>query len=442
MKPFRTLLDRARSGSPLVWTIGLWSAFLIVHAIVLQLGWWLPNQPMGDVPNVYAPWSSWAVDSGYLVGVDEPWVYPPLALLPMVAARLFFFVGDYIHQWSLLVTVLNAVGFGVLLGRGRSVPRRVAAAFWLVFVLALGPVGLYRIDAITVPLAVVAVLWIARRPKVAALLLAVGAWIKIWPGALVIAAVVALRSRVSILVTAIGTSVVVAATVVALGGAGNLFGFLTEQSDRGLQVEAPISLAYVWGALIGVRGTSIHYNSEIITFQVTGPGASFLASAMTPLLVLVAGAVAALGILRLRAGVPARRLLPPLALALVTVFIVVNKVGSPQFHTWLLAPIVLWLLWDRRAALPFAVAAAASALLTQLIYPVFYDLVLAASPFGVILLTARNCILIGLLIGSVRHVASLGREPVDVLGAARRATATIASRAVTGPVETRGPAAD
>ena len=68
-------------------------AFVVVHVGVALLGWFLPNAPMGDVYLVYEPWSSAALSVGIvngenvgIVGLTVPWVYPQLALLPMVLA--------------------------------------------------------------------------------------------------------------------------------------------------------------------------------------------------------------------------------------------------------------------------------------------------------------------------------------------------------------------
>jgi len=57
-----------------------------VHVLVAVLGFVLPNQPMGDVHNVYDPWSSWALEGRTVVGITETWVYPQLALVPMILA--------------------------------------------------------------------------------------------------------------------------------------------------------------------------------------------------------------------------------------------------------------------------------------------------------------------------------------------------------------------
>ena len=76
--------------------------------------------------------------------------------------------------------------------------------------------------------------------------------------------------------------------------------------------------------------------------------------------------------------------------ALTAALIVFNKVGSPQFMTWLVAPIVLGLVLDRRRWRSVAVFALVVAALTQSVYPLTYDgLLLAAPPIcGVHMYTA------------------------------------------------------
>ena len=69
---------------------------------------------------------------------------------------------------------------------------------------------------------------------------------------------------------------------------------------------------------------------------------------MTPLLVVAVAAVAGLGAFKAWRGASFVRLFPPLALALVLAFIVFNKVGSPQYMTWIIAPLVVGLVIDRR----------------------------------------------------------------------------------------------
>src|SRR5690606_23732598 len=108
--------------------------------------------------------------------------------------------------------------FAVLLGRKTSGRREAAAWWWLGFLALLGPIALARIDSITVPLAVVALLVVAKHPFVAGVLLALATWMKVWPAALIGALLVASGSRRTILVAGAVTSAAIAVVVIALGG--------------------------------------------------------------------------------------------------------------------------------------------------------------------------------------------------------------------------------
>jgi hypothetical protein len=131
-------------------------------------------------------------------------------------------------------------------------------------------------------------------------------------------------------------------------------------------------------------------------------------------------AVAVLGGLAVRAGAPIARVLPTLSLALVLVLIAVNKVGSPQYLTWLIAPIVLGIAWrGRRFAVPAALALGLAAL-THIVYPYLYGLLLSAWPPMVAILTVRN---VGYLVLLGWCVAELLRARREVLG--RRAATRV-----------------
>lgn len=388
--------------------LAAWVGFVVVHILVAVSGWLLPSQPMGDVVLVYQPWSASAAQGGAIVGITEPWVYPHVALVPMLLAQLLALPlttllgaqSAYLVAWALLVTIGDLLAFAVLLGRGRHRARVIAGGFWALAILLLGPVGLYRIDAVVVPLAVIGGLWLVRRPAVGAVLLTLGAWIKIWPGALVLAAVVALRAWAQIAVAAALTAAGVIVLLLLLGAGPHLFGFLGAQTGRGLQIEAVAATPFLWMAAAG--SASIAYSFDILTFQVEAPGVGAVADALTPVMIIVVAAVVALGIWRARAGAEWHQLLPPLALSLVVALIVTNKVGSPQFQTWLFAPVVLWLVVDRARAMAPAVLTLTLSALTFTIYPVLYDSLLGAGLVPILVLTARNVLLLVLLAVSIR----------------------------------------
>ncbi|WP_314100924.1 glycosyltransferase 87 family protein [uncultured Frigoribacterium sp.] len=406
----------------------LWSAFVIVHLVVGHAALTGPNQPMGDVWSVYRTWMQQGVGGGDWVGVDRPWVYPLLAAVPMLLARVG---GDahYGQAWLTIVLLLDAGAFAVLTGglRGR---RHVAPAWWwLLFLLALGPIAVGRIDAVTVPFAIVGLLLLSSRPTAASVLLTVAAWIKVWPAALVVAAVVALRGRArrDVVVGAVATTVTVVAISLVLGSGATVLGFVGEQAGRGLQVESPTATAWLWRAAAGMPGAFVYYDHQILTYQVEGDGVGTAARLTTVLMGLVVLLVLLLGLRAVRRGASAVNLLAPLSLAFVTALIVTNKVGSPQFVSWLAPPVVIGLVLARRggaaaaggsaaagparavpaAAVP-AVLAVGIAALTQVIYPWEYQALLGVEPWMLVLITVRNLGEVALLVVALVQLWRVG----------------------------------
>jgi hypothetical protein len=399
--------------------IALWVVFVAVHALTAGLGWIYPSQPMGDVVLVYEPWATTAASGGPIVGVTETWVYPQLALAPLLLAKamslplvgLLGVSGAYLVAWAVLVTALDALAFAVLLGRSPSAARRTAAWFWSAALLLLGPIALYRLDAVTLSIVLIAGLWLVSRPALAAALLAVGAWIKIWPGAVLLAAIVAARHRLRMIIAAVAVTAAVIVALLLLGAREHLFGFLTQQGGRGLQIEAVAATPFLWAVPGG--SARIEYSFDILTFQVAAPGADLVGTALSAVMLVVVVGILALAGRKATRGAAVARLLPPLALSLVTALIVTNKVGSPQFQVWLIAPVILWIVFDRvRAAVP-AVVVLVLCGLTCLVYPLGYDALLRGEVLPIVILSARNLLLVVLLVIGIRAVL---RVPADGRG--------------------------
>jgi hypothetical protein len=320
----------------------------------------------------------------------------------MIVAKTLVWFSSYSLAWAVLVAVLDAVAFAFLLGRGSSRPRRIAASYWIAFVALLGPIAIFRIDAISVPIALVGLLLAARHPRVAGMLVGAATWIKVWPAALVAALVVSLRRRWSVVWGGAAVSLVIVAVVAAAGGSANLLSFVAEQGGRGLQIEAVAATPFVFG----LGGAVVEYSYEILTFQVVGAGTEAVSDALTPIMAIVVLAVCGMGAWRVRGGAPTVRVLPPLALALVAALIVTNKVGSPQFQSWLVVPILLWIVWDRRRAIAPAVLVLVIAALTHIVYPIVYQRILETQTPALVVLAARNVVLVVLLVWAVAAVWS------------------------------------
>jgi hypothetical protein len=373
-----------------------------------MLGLYGPGLPLGDVTFVYRFWVQHGFETGSWVGIDTVWVYPIVALVPMLIASLF---GPdlYASTWLSFVMLVDAAAFAVLIGFGRD--RRLAPVgwWWLAFLVLLGPVALGRIDSITVPIAIVGVLVLTTAPRLAAVLLTIATWIKVWPAALIAAAIVALRTRVTIAATAAIASAAIIVVALLFGAGGNLFSFITQQTGRGLQVESPIATFWMWDAFATHSTRSIvYYDQAILTYQVVGPGSTQAASVMTPLLAVVTAMLLVLGIVAKRRGVPVLEMLPALMLAITTALILFNKVGSPQFVTWLAVSLIFGLTASITGHGPSfrtpVVLTLVIAGMTQALYPYLYDQLLGLDFTLLLVLSARNVLYIVLLFWAVMTV--------------------------------------
>jgi len=383
--------DRARA--VVTHPVTLWGAFVLVHLALGLLCLTHPSLPMGDVTIVYEFWMHRGVDDGLWVGLDTAWVYPLLAIVPMALSAMFGWT-FYASTWLTLAMAVDAVAFAVLLHRGR--PDRAttpAAWWWIAFLVAVGPIALGRIDTFATAVAVVGVLVIVGRPALGSALFTIAAWMKVWPAALVAAAVIALRSRLVVLAAAAATTAVVLGVGLALGGGASLFSFITEQTGRGLQIESPLALPAMWAAWAHA-GPSIYYDHDILTYQLRGPGTQLAAALSTPLLAAAVLAIVVLGVVGARRGPPAARMLPLLVLAFTIALITFNKVGSPQFAVWLAVPILFGLVTARLEGGPsFRVPAVLTLLigaLTQVVYPYWYGKLLGLDTVVLVALSARN----------------------------------------------------
>ena len=205
------------------------------------------------------------------------------------------------------------------------------------------------------------------------------------------------------------TAAVVLGTYLS-GGLPRIADFLVNQGERGMQLEATFSTPWVWLSVFDVAGARMADNVAINSTEVYGPGAEVVAFLMQPLLVLAVLAGAVLLVRALRRGAEREELFYEGALMMTTVFIVFNKVGSPQFMIWL-APVVVaglvhdWQRWRTPAALLMGIAVT-----TFVIYPLFYTPLIHAHPVMAAILTTRNVLLVVLLWWSVKRTAELGRK--------------------------------
>jgi hypothetical protein len=410
---------RSRFAAWALHPITLWVAFVLVHFWLGMLGLFAPGLPLGDVTLVYKFWVEHGLVSHQWVGLDTPGVYPVVALLPMIAAYVFG-PGAYASTWLSLVMLVDAAAFAVIMGFGRDRRLALVAWWWLGLLVLLGPVAVGRIDSIVAPVGIVGLLCLGAAPRLAGVLLTVAAWIKVWPAALVAAVLIAVRERSRFLIGVVATCVVIVVGAVLLGGGTNLLSFVTQQTGRGLQIESGIGTFWMWAAYVNPNVTYLGYDTKILTYQLTGPGVDVAAAIATPLMALVVAGLLVLGLVAIRRGVTVGRLLPPLVLAITTALIVFNKVGSPQFVTWLAVPIVFGLA---TAAVGGGISFRSPALLglviaamTQVIYPYLYSYLIDRNSTMIVVLTMRNFLYLVLLGWAVKAIIGLLRSRSEFAG--------------------------
>ena len=193
--------------------------------------------------------------------------------------------------------LLDAVAFAILLGTARlSRTRRIAAWWWVGFLALLGPIALGRIDAVTVPLAITGLLFAAGRPRVAAVLLTVGAWVKVWPAAL--------SSPRSSSPRAGGSRSSPSPPRSARASSGEHRGRRGRERHR-LRRRAggprppgrgAARAAWLWQIVAGSTDVTIVYDRDILTFQIDGPGADVAAALTTPLMIVGVAVVVLFGV--------------------------------------------------------------------------------------------------------------------------------------------------
>ncbi|QHK20857.1 DUF2029 domain-containing protein [Pseudarthrobacter psychrotolerans] len=400
---------------------GLLTGFILVHLgfLIFAALLSLRGEAFSDT-FIYRDWARAGFNEANLSGGPSPWVYPILALIPMALAGLAG-PGPFFFLWVLMTTILNGWGLAKLTDRGRNQDAIPAGWWWLIFTLLMGWLGFARVDGLTAPIVLVALAYGVGRPFIASVLLAAATWVKVWPAAVMLALFAVVKNRLLVVLAGVATSAVVVALAATIGSVPKLLNFLTQQGDRGMQLEATFTTPWLWLSVLNIGDSRMYMNTDINSMQVDGPGTAVMSVLMQPLLILAALLVAGLTFWALHngklngngkadGGVDRTELLLAGALTLATAFVVFNKVGSPQFMVWLAPAVAVglahsWREWRVPAAMLIAIAVA-----TFFIYPLFYDALSHNNPLMAGVLTIRNVLLVVLFLWSVRRLYSLGKK--------------------------------
>ena len=384
---------------------------LVAQLILIWLGT-ASGDPLGDVRYTYDAWVSNMIQGHYLLGLTDPWVYPFVAQLPLWLAH-WIYPADYLTGWLLLVVNLNMLLIAYMLGWGKRMDRVRGVWFFILCVFLCGPVAIGRLEVFSLVLTIFATIsFLEKRESTSMQLFNAATWIKVSPMAALFSGFIVSENRKRFVIhMLIGTAAILGIGLL-LGGNMNMFSFVGMQSGRGIQVESTIGIFWLIQILLGISGSKIYYDNEILTFQISGFGVTEVASIMT---VVQFGALAItifLGFRAVKAGVDRNTAFAWIFLTATLDLLVFNKVGSPQYELWVVGAAIVGILaktanWRLVNWLTIFTSG-----LSWLIFPVFYGDLLDGNPLGVSLLTLRNVGVIAILVYANIQLTKLGSKRV------------------------------
>jgi hypothetical protein len=391
-----------------------WRAWFATRFLALALGGLAVLMVRGNVfwdTSYYAQWAHGTLTGARVPYRDFAWEYPPGALLGMVLPGLYAplfgtplsdaFFGLYGSLWVVFMLLVDAAVAWWLMLRTDGGLRHPALVVWVFGLPLLGALTWTRYDLLPAATSLLGVaaggVGLARR---AGSLSGIGVTLKIWPALL---APVQRTRRAALVATAVAAAVtaLTAAVTFVLTGTTGFAQVLHYQTHRGLQIESVAALPLVWMTHLHVAGYATRFRFG--AYEITGPVVSPLVHAVTAvyLVGLVVLGLAHWRFMRRDAGA---RLVALTAMGLLSLTIVTNKVLSPQYLLWLLAVLAAACVLDPETWRPYLPWVLLATGLTALVFPWFYGDVLGTAWFGLLVLTVRDVLLLGIAVAVWRRI--------------------------------------
>src|SRR5512133_1443951 len=296
----------------------------------------------------------------------------------------------YLIAFVIFMLALDAL-FTYALWRSTGRRHDTTIDFWLIFVPFIGPLCYLRFDMLPAVLAGGALLAARRRPWITGALTGLGAAVKLWP-ALLIGAFLSYKpdrrpAGIAFVVVGFGLALI----SLIFGGWSRLLSPLTWQSNRGLQIESiwatPLMLARA-----AKPGQWIVDMSQYQAYEIFGPGVQpwITISSVATLLGLAVIILLTIRAFRHNGSTPVA--IGFVIVAIVAIMTITNKTLSPQYLLWLGGPMGALLAFRPRATPEeqpaidrMAGQLLILAILTQLVYPLLYDIYLGLQGQGMII---------------------------------------------------------
>lgn len=354
----------------LIW-VGVWVLTRLV--IVSQVGFWdFKGAEFEDV-YVFESWSNIMATTHHLP-VEDSWQYPPGAAFLMLLPRIGG--GDFGISFVVMMLVVDLIGLVLLALLSKRGGRDWGVWVWLLAMPLLSAFLVLRFDIVPTVIAIAALVVFQRRPLWFGALAGLGAMIKIWP----IFVLFAEWDRKRLL-RSIAAAVAAAALVllVAQLAFGDQVGFLTNQGNRGLQIEAVA--ATPWKLREAVTGTPTPIVQRFGTNEIGSDLGDALGKGLD--LAAVAALIGAAvwwwvrdrAIRRGRSELEDPDLARDFVFTVVLMFVVVSRVLSPQFMIWLVGLSAVVLCSQRTRLMRPAVMVVIAIILSAGIYGPGFNLV-------------------------------------------------------------------
>jgi len=347
--------------------------------------------------------------NGKIPYLDFEMEYPPLALLPFSLPHVLSFgqTMSFQEYVGLFLTENVIFSFFVCLSvicissnwKPEHRSRLLAVFIYTLSVLICAPLLPWRYDMFPVMLTILALLCIfLNKPMLSGFCLGLAVLAKLYPLLLFVVFVIYLlagknfRSFWRFILGTITTYIIL--IPVFLVTPDWLYKFISYHQHRGLQIESLSAGILLMGHTLGLTTVNVVHNYG--AFHIVTTCSDFVLQWLPFVATVLLGVVLTCCISRFRqeretGGLITSESLTAYVVIVLLIFIVTNKVFSPQYVIWLLpfAP----LLRLQKAVLVLVICA-----LTIVIFPIMYSYIIEIHYLGVLLLNVRNLLVVVLLL--------------------------------------------
>jgi hypothetical protein len=266
----------------------------------------------------------------------------------------------------------------------------------------------FRFDLIPAVLAGGAVLVAVRRPALAGALTAVGAALKLWPAVMMPTFLIRRTDRKQVLIGFFSTGLILGGLALGLGGIDRTLSPLHWQAARGLQIESVVATPLMICRMVHATPWDLHV-SPFKSYEIFGPGVSAFLKLSSVATVLGGLMLVILWWRATKSTTSSAETLGWVFLSTALIVTITNKTLSPQYLLWIGGPIAALAVRNpaNHAVRTFGRVLLVTALFTQLLFPIFYHLLVTETllmPVATLVLLTRNALLVWLTGYAIRQV--------------------------------------